>query len=677
MPNSIEKTDILVVDDKPDNLLALDVILEALGQNVVLARSGREALRHVLRREFAVILLDINMPTMDGFETAELIRQHRASRHTPIIFVTANSEDLYIERSYALGAVDYILTPVVPTMLRSKVSVFVDLFKKNREVRRQAESLERQTARLRLLTSASLKVNAALSLDSMIAAIAEAARDVLHVREARTTAMLGRPNERTRSATAVTPDAERAARALPGSLSAEMTATDGRIIGSIEVSGPLEQELSHEDETILAQLAQIASIAIQNCVNAEEREANRIKDEFLATLSHELRTPLGAILGWTRLLRAGHLDAQSSAHALAVIERNALAQTKLIDELLDHSRIATGTLAIHRRPIPLAPVIESVIDALRPSAEAKEVEITTSLGSHCVVSGDSDRLHQVVSNLLSNSIKFTPRGGHIDIALLRTDDYVEVRVTDDGDGIAPEFLDHVFDRFRQGDSTSRRSQGGLGLGLALVRHIAELHNGEVHAESAGKGRGARFVVRLPAEAAHGTESHVEDAPDEAPHAAPPDPPAPARAPAAAPRRANPGGPAVAPGRTLEGLSVVLVEDNADTREILGEILRRHSADVTAVASIDEAIEAIDARPPDVLVSDLALPGGDGYDLIRRLRQRAPREGGALPALALTAYARPEDRERALSAGFHMHAAKPIKPAELVAAVAALADGSAP
>ncbi len=668
MPNKREKTDILVVDDKPDNLLALDVVLEPLGQNVVLARSGREALRHVLRREFAVILLDINMPIMDGFETAQLIRQHRASRHTPIIFVTGNSEDLYIERSYALGAVDYILTPVVPAMLRTKVSVFVDLFEKTREVKRQAESLERQTERLRKLTSASLSINSALSLDDMVAAISAAARDVLGVREATATTTLGRGDEKPRSATAVSPQkrAEGEGPVHDGSLEVLLTATDGRTIGSIAVREPLDAPLTHEDEALLAQLAQVASIAIQNCVNAEEREANRLKDEFLATLSHELRTPLGAILGWTRLLRAGNLPADSITHALTVIERNALAQTKLIDELLDHSRIATGTLGISKRPLPFAPVVESAVDALGPAAENKGVQVTASLDAGCQVAGDFDRLHQLVSNLLSNAIKFTNRGGHVDIGLHRANGTVELRVTDDGEGIAPEFLPHVFDRFRQGDSTSKRSQGGLGLGLALVRHIAELHGGEVRAESPGKGKGSTFVVVLPRATEAGKSAPM---PEPAPAVA--QSPSAAAASAEAPATQAPE-PATA--RTLEGLSVVLVEDNADTREILREVLQRHRAEVVAVGSVGEAFDAIDEKKPDVLVSDLAMPGEDGYDLIRRLRDRDPTRGGEVPALALTAYARAEDRDRALSAGFQMHAAKPIKPAELVAAVAALAAG---
>ncbi|MBC7173794.1 MAG: response regulator, partial [Polyangiaceae bacterium] len=265
MPHRQEKTDILVVDDKPDNLLAIDVTLEPLMQNVVLARSGREALRHVLKREFAVILLDIHMPTMDGFETAELIRQHRGSRHTPIIFVTANSEDLFIERSYALGAVDYILTPIAPTVLRSKVGVFVELFAKTRETRRQAEYLERQTARLRKLTSASLQINAALSIDAMVESIANTAREILGAREATVEVTPHRPHEQTRTRVARTTfDAADAVAENPRTVITRLAAGDGRPMGHIEVRDPQEAAHAFEDEAFLAQLGQVASVAIQN-----------------------------------------------------------------------------------------------------------------------------------------------------------------------------------------------------------------------------------------------------------------------------------------------------------------------------------------------------------------------------------------------------------------------------
>ncbi len=706
MTLALDKIHILVVDDKRDNLLAAEATLSELGESIVCASSWREALRHVLGQEFAVILLDINMPGMDGFETAELIRRYRGSRHTPIIFLTADGDELHVKRSYSLGAVDYILTPVVPEVLRSKVAVFIDLFRKTRELKRQAEAQERLAMRLHKLTAASVVINAATSLDEMLRAMTDGARTVIGTHQAVTVATLGQSLERARITLALSEgrdDAERPPaasfaevyrlaterrgplrlsreetdahpsfravreRALPfaGFLSAPLTDRDGRVIGLLALSERKDGEFTTEDQAILVQLSQLASIAIQNSLHAEEREANRLKDEFLAMLSHELRTPLTAILGWTRLLRGEPLADVGASHALDVIERNAVAQTKLIEELLDLSRMTTGQLRLEKRRLSLADVIASTVDDLRVAAEAKEVTITTSLDPACFVSGDPDRLQQVASNLIANALKHTAAGGHIEVSLVaarragaartseKPGDVVQLWVRDDGVGIDPDFLPFVFDRFRQADGTSKRARGGLGLGLALVRHIVELHGGVVRAESPGPGAGATFVVELPRLEAEASEPA-------------PAPTARTAAEARKPRRSASDDPGA-----LRGLHVLLVEDNADTREILREVLKRHQADVTAVASAREAVEAIGARKPHVLVSDIAMPDEDGYELIRTVRRRGADEGGAVPALALTAHSRDEDRERALAAGFQMHAAKPIKPAELVAAIARL------
>nr|WP_233562713.1 ATP-binding protein [Sorangium cellulosum] len=358
------------------------------------------------------------------------------------------------------------------------------------------------------------------------------------------------------------------------------------------------------------------------------------------------------MLGWTHLLRSEPFDEQRVSHGLEVIERNVAAQTKLIEDLLDVSRVATGKLRINAAPMALASVVEVAVDAIRPAAEAKQLTIDVSLDPAIEVNGDADRLQQVVSNLTANALKFTRPGDHILVALRRVGAYVELTVRDTGEGIAPDFLPFVFERFRQADSTSRRAHAGLGIGLSLVRHIVEAHGGSVMAESPGLQKGSTFVVRLPLLGIGRTLL--------------------AGSPREARARAHAALSCSEASSDLGGLHVLLVEDDADARELLREVLSQHRAEVTAVASAREALAAFVAACPHVLVSDIAMPGEDGYELIRTIRQRPPHAGGDLPALALTAYARKEDQKRALDAGFHMHATKPIEPAALVAAVASLA-----
>ena len=523
-----EQVDILVVDDRYDNIVALEAILDQPGQHVVRARSGREALRHILRQEFAVILLDINMPGLDGFETAQLIREHRSSENTPIIFLTALGDAVYVERCYSLRAVDYILTPVIPEVLRTKVGVFVELFRKTAEVQFQARALRRRALQLQRLNSASLVINAAPSLDVMLREITDRARDIIEAHVAVTRVTLGPPDERPRTATSFSggyascqdqrgagPTSLDRPGAAPtgiledpsrppgrGFLMAPLTPSHGHSMGFIELWDKVEGDFDEDDQALLMQLAQLGSIAIQNCLNAEAREANRLKDEFLATLSHELRTPLTAILGWTRLLRVSNPDPLKLSQGLEVIERNVHTQTRMVEDLLDVSRITTGKMLLTTRRLDLAPIIEGVLETLRPAAEAKGIRVWTALdGVVDVVQGDPDRMQQVVSNLLGNAIKFTPKGGRIDVRLEGDKADIELRVSDSGEGISPEFLPLLFERFRQADSSIRRRHGGLGIGLALVRHIVELHGGTVSAESPGQGQGAVFIVRLPVVAA--------------------------------------------------------------------------------------------------------------------------------------------------------------------------------
>ncbi|HEU5249428.1 MAG TPA: response regulator [Thermoanaerobaculia bacterium] len=690
-----EKVNILAVDDSAEKLLALSALLTELDQNVVTARSGREALRHLLRQEFAVVLLDVNMPGMDGFETAALIRQRKSSEHTPIIFITAYGDETHANRGYSLGAVDYILAPVEPEVLRTKVGVFVELFRKTEQVKRQAKSLEQKARQLQRLTEASLAINSALSPDRMLHVVADLARDILGAHQAvalaaaeqkwseiKTGVSLSsryevegeRPVLRDREAiVSLLSWLRRPVRLARGAgsrksewlqffesdrpaqlgwLAAPLTGRDGRNMGLLHLLEKLEGDFTPEDEAVLTQLAQMSSIAIENTLNAEAREANRIKDEFLTTLSHELRTPLTAILGWTRALQAGAPDPAQTTRALEVIERNVLAQTKLIDDLLDVSRIITGKLRLSVRSARLSPIIEAALESMRPAAEAREIEIRFSrdFGEDCdEVVGDPDRLQQIVWNLISNAIKFTPPRGRVGVRLSKNDSQFEIEVSDTGRGIRPEFLPSVFERFRQADSTTTRAHGGLGIGLAIVRHLVELHGGSVSAASEGENRGATFSVRLPAVALGVTALERDRVPTAV----------------AAPL----------PGERvsdLTGCRVLLVEDEPDGRELLALSLQSAGADVVAVGSAAEAFEAIGAAPPDVLVSDIAMAGEDGYSLVRRLRLLPPEQGGRVPAIAVSAYAREEDRLRAVAAGFQQHVAKPLDPADLVTLVARLA-----
>ncbi len=387
--------------------------------------------------------------------------------------------------------------------------------------------------------------------------------------------------------------------------------------------------------------------------NEELLRANRIKDEFLATLSHELRTPLNAIVGWTRLLRTGRLDEHTGERALETIERNATLQAQLIEDLLDVSRIITGKLRLRIANVDPISVMEAAIDSVRPAAEAKAIRIDADLDSSAgLIAADGDRLQQVMWNLLSNAIKFTPAGGHVRVMLRHGAGGLTVRVEDDGAGIDAAFLPYVFDRFRQADSSTTRNHGGLGLGLAIVRHLVELHGGTVHAESHGEGLGATFALTLPW-SARGERARTT---------------APA-VPVAAPRAELPAAPEL-----LGGLRLLIVDDEPDARELLAAAFTQMGARVHVVASADDALQAIDRDRPHVLISDIGMPGKDGYSLAQRLR--AAEAGGQqrLPAVALTAYATAEDVKRALAAGYDLHVAKPVDALTLAHTLVELSAG---
>ena len=660
---------ILIVDDSPEKLVALESVLVHLPVRIVKVNSGRDALRRLLVSDFAVILLDVRMPEMDGFETAALIRRRPRSAQTPIIFITAFGDETHVARGYSLRAVDYITTPVVPDVLRTKVSVFVDLFRTTAQVREQAERLRERASQLHRLTAASLAIHSSPTVEEILDAATRSAQDIFAAGAATALARLddrrvcqavagiptgdpeddavvslvsasNRPYRMTR------PRPEDGAPASTGRdiLAVPLVTHEGRNVGVLQVARTAPIPFTDEDEDLLQQLARMASIAIENALFSEAREANRLKDEFIATVSHELRTPLNALRSWAWILRGGSLAPDKLARAAEAIERNVIAQARIVDDLLDVSRIVTGKLRLNSRLLQLGPIIETAIESVVAGAEAKGLEVHRHLdGAAGAVLGDGERLQQVVWNLLSNAVKFTPPGGHIDVHLERLGRDVQVRVVDTGQGIAPSFLPHVFERFRQADSSSTRSTGGLGLGLAIVRHLIELHGGTVDVASSGEGMGATFTFTLPGAPAERGVVAASTA-------------------LAAPT--TPG----APARDLTGLRVLVVEDEVDTRDALVVMMGEAGATVTAVGTAAEALAALREARPDVLVCDIGLPFEDGYTLIRAVR--AQENGGSpIPAVALTAYAQESDRERALAAGFQRHLAKPVQPAKLLSVLA--------
>ncbi|MGK3966958.1 ATP-binding protein [Sorangium sp. So ce118] len=403
-----------------------------------------------------------------------------------------------------------------------------------------------------------------------------------------------------------------------------------------------------DDLALAEELCNFAALALDNAqLYRESQQVNRAKDEFLATLSHELRTPLTAILGWARMLRQGSLKPDTHVRALEAIERNGTLQAQLVEDLLDASRIITGKLRLDVMLIDLPPIINAAMDAVRHGADAKGIELAVQLDPNAgPISGDQTRLQQVVWNLLSNAIKFTPRGGKVSIQLSKSEGLARIQVSDNGQGIVPEFLPYVFDRFRQADSTSTRPHSGLGLGLAIARHLIELHGGTVRAESGGEGKGATFTVDIPL--------------------------APRGAIAALRKVEGLSSIATESEPTLQGVRVLMVDDEPDARELVTTVLERKGASITAVATVEEALSAIAREKPDVILSDLGMPGEDGYSLIRRLRAQSAEHGGRIPAAALTAYASAQDRTRALLAGFQSHVPKPIEASELAAVIANLA-----
>ncbi len=692
-------------DDRDAELLSARLELDGVHASIVRAYDRSSFLDALRANTPDVILSDYNLPGYDGCAALDHARENAPG--VPFLFVSgAMGEEIAIE-SLKRGATDYVLKhrlerlgPAVRRALRERANHLERLrIEKERDALLEAETLarleaERASSAHRFLGDASKALASTLDLsealgrvmrflvpsfadwaaidlsteDGAMECIACAHRDLarepqlvsfgmrdhtLRIRE------ISRTGETCLIRSSDLPDG------LREGLSREFGANAWVIVpirvreallGALTVSSRRGSTFIPDHDVSLAEeLARRIAMAVDNAHLYKEaqlerqraEEANRSKDEFLAALSHELRTPLNAICGWAKMLRSGLLAQEKHARALEVIERNALVQTQLIDDLLDVSRIVSGKLHLSLSSIDLREVVEMAVEGVRPQAEAKQIQLHAQLSPEpAIVHGDTARLQQVVWNLVTNAVKFTPTHGHIDVKVHAINEGAEVIVRDNGQGISADFLPHVFERFRQSESGATRAHGGLGLGLTIVKRIVELHRGRVEGMSEGEGKGATFIVRLPASPnAKRSVTAISRPPlphvlDEIPH--------------------------------LHGVRVLVVDDEKDARELLVNMFQHLHASVTTASSAIEAMHAMLAEPPHILVSDIGMPGEDGFTLIRRIRALSIDQGGDLPAIALTAFAAPEDRARALDAGFDRHLSKPVEPARLAATIVELA-----
>lgn len=849
---------ILLVDDHPPNLMALEAILEPLGGRLLYAGSGAQAVELATREDLALVLLDLQMPELDGLETAALLKKNSRSRAVPLIILTADEPTrAELARGYASGAVDFLFKPLDPDVLRSKVSVFVQLYEQRQASSRDSlaprsdEGGGRLSERLVASAPASeqaatvealVRIYAALSEDLDVAnlaqrlaseamALTQAAGAAFYYRGAggaERTAQVGSLHDAIQELGPSSAMFRRAfeergvaryddVRSLVGVPAPKMVgsvigvpvvARSGEIEGALVLAHEAAYAFDTRDEELAVVTATYAAAAFENArlyeearearhraelaelelragearlrialeaaglgtwdfnpitdtlrwdarckalaglspdadvtyqtfldsVHVDDRarvaaaveraldprtdhqydveyrtvgiedgverwvsarglaiaergrtvrfigamldvttkkrveeeraallaserraraaaeSASRSKDEFLATVSHELRNPLNAILGWSRVLvEERDVDAERLRKGLDVILRNAKAQVQLVEDILEVSRIVTGKLRLSTGTVDVAGALEAAVETVRAAAQARRVSLSTRVnGAAGTIIADEDRVQQILWNLLSNAVKFTPAGGSVCVSATRLDDAVELVVEDSGEGIEPEFLPYVFDRFRQFDGSTTRRHGGLGLGLAIVRHLAELHGGVVRAESKGRGRGATFTVTLPLSPS--TARAADEERSEAP----------------SPPRLK-----TEPRKLLAGRHVLVLDDDGDMRDLIGMILQDAGATVFAASSVAAAMTALEEHTPDVAVSDLAMPGEDGYAFAERVRTLASEAARRVPLVAMTAYARAEDRRRVLAAGFDRHVAKPIEPEELVDALVAV------
>jgi signal transduction histidine kinase/DNA-binding response OmpR family regulator len=673
-----DKVNILIVDDLPEKLLVLESVLEGLG-TIVAVRSGEDALRRVLEQDFAVILLDVNMPGMDGFETAELIRRRKKSAHTPIIFVTAFADEIRLNAGYELGAVDYILTPVIPPVLRAKVGVFVDLFRMTQQVRRQAEarialareqaarsSAEDATRRSAFLAEASkvlgssldpratLRGLAWLSVPTLadlaltigidefgtptspeVAWLSPVHEVVMHV--ARPEELPARLSKLVSDATSaswpevihdIPPDPTAVVeKGCPaGPLLILPLVARNRKLGIMILARDLERTFGPADRALAEDLASRAAIALDNSrLYQNIQENDRRKDEFLAMLAHELRNPLGPLCNAVEILRRIGLDNVEAPSMLSMITRQVTHMSRLIDDLLDVSRLSRGKILLRKERIDLAGLVRTTVEDYRPSLEKSGLRLEVRLPEHPVyMEGDPTRLAQVVGNVLHNTNKFTDQGGLVQVELAVNGERRSATLTicDTGIGMEPEMLRRVFDAFSQADRSLDRSRGGLGLGLTLVKGLTEMHGGEVSVASEGPGKGTTLTIKLPAQGRSTTPAQA------------------AASPLNGPRR-----------------RILVIEDNRDAAESMRQLLALAGHEVAVALTGIAGVETAGTFKPEVVLCDIGLPGGmDGYGVARALTQ------GTDPPnylIAISGYGQLEDQRQAYEAGFHMHLTKPV------------------
>jgi len=660
-----EKSAILNVDDFEAGLYVKSRALRLAGFEVYEATTGEAALRLAHELKPQLVLLDVNLPDVSGLEVCRRMKTDPSTNSILVIQTSATfTEHRDRVRGLEGGADAYLTEPIEADELIANVRAMLRLRKAEHQAR------ERE-AWLRTVMSSIGDAVITTDLEGRVTLINPVAQDMIGWTEAEAE---DRPlmevfpivNEQTRqpSENPVVrvlregPSAAIADHTLLVARHGRETPVDGSaaqikdehgdVIGVVLVFRDITERKRVEKER--EQLFRYEQEAHREAEVARRRaeEASRSKDEFLATVSHELRTPLNHIMGWIAMLRSGKLQADKMHKAFDTIERNVRAQGRLVDDLLDVSRIISGKLLIEPRRIEITKVVQAAEESISPTAEAKGVNFKTILDPEAgMVSGDPDRLQQAIWNLLSNAVKFTPEGGHVELRLTRVNSQIEIAVSDDGQGINTDFLPYVFDRFRQQDATTVRQHGGLGLGLAIVRHLVELHGGSVRVESAGEGRGATFTITLPAAAPNATPS-VES------------------------RRSSIIGESRAGLPSLNGVRVLLVDDLAEARELITFALVNKGAEVRTAASAAEGLSALGEWRPHVILSDLAMPGEDGYSFIRKVRKLSEESGGKIPAATLTAYAGSKEYLKSLEAGFQAHITKPVEWDELIIVVASLA-----
>jgi len=638
---------ILVVDDNPATRYSTSRVLQSAGWTVVEAETGTEAIEKA-QSDIDLVVLDVNLPDMDGFAVCRRLRTIEQTARVPILhlsatFTTSDSKVTGLEA----GADGYLTHPIEPPVLIATVNAFL-------RARSAETELRRSNARFKAIFDNALNGVSILDENLVYVDVNPSLCELLRTDRER---IVGRrlaefvPKTHAGQIDAIEADLA-AQRAWRGRL--PLKRSDGSLVYldwnlsihrdpglRLAIVSDITERMRYEQER--EQLLQSERTA-----RTDAERANSLKDDFLATLSHELRTPLNSIVGWSQILRIGTLEPGEVAEGLAAIERNALAQSQMIADLLDVSRITSGKILLDLQPLDLTKSVDAILTSLLPAAAAKSVQITRHLDPAAgLIRGDAARFQQILGNLVNNAIKFTPSGGRVDVAIEPIGNEVDIRVSDTGRGISAELLPDIFERFRQADSSSTREHGGLGLGLGIAKQLAEMHGGTIRAESPGEGAGATFRIRLPRLSDEAELSAARES---------------AKAQAAAD--------AESAQADLSGVRILIVEDDADSRSLLRRLILGIGAQVIEAAGAAEAVAELSRSRPHLLISDVGMPGRDGLDLMRDIRSQGYSEE-ILPAIALTAFAREEDRSRALSAGFQIHLTKPIDAVKLRQAIAHL------